>query len=169
MYTGNGKGKTTAASGLAMRAKGQDKKVAVIFFDKGGQNYGERKILKRLHISFYVTGKNRINKRGVFRLSVTVEDKKEGINGLILFGQLLKKKMDMIILDEINSSLHLGIVSKESFFRILNEKWKNKCELVCTGRNAPKKLIDMADLVTDMKLIKHYFYKKVPARKGIEF
>lgn len=168
VYTGNGKGKTTASLGLAIRAHGNKKKVAVIFFDKGGHVHGERVVLTKLGIPFFVTGINRMNDKGKFRFGVTTEDLLEGKKGLTLFQKLLKEKYDLIVLDEINTSLHLGIVDKKTFYNLLNE-WKHSCELVCTGRNASRKLIQMADLVTEMKLKKHYFYQKVPARKGIEF
>jgi cob(I)alamin adenosyltransferase len=175
VYTGDGKGKTTAALGLAMRALGHKKKVAIIFFDKGGQNYGERSILKKLKIPFFVTGLNRVierpnkkNKIGKFRFGVTLRDKVEGGRGIAIFRNLLKKKYDMIILDEINTAVALGVVEHHNFLSALQE-WDHSCELICTGRNASKQLLEMADLVTEMVPQKHYFTKHIPARKGIEY
>ena len=175
LYTGTGKGKTTAALGLALRAHGRGKKVGIIFFDKGAFS-GERESLQKLGIPFWVTGLNRVleepnekHKMGVFRFGVNEEDKKEGKRGLEIFRQLLKEKYEVIILDEINSTIDYGMVDKDAFLEIVKNEWKQSCELICTGRNAPQELVEIADLVTEMVPIKHYFQKKVPAREGIEF
>lgn len=174
VYTGTGKGKTTAALGLALRAKGRGKKVAVVFFDKGAES-GERKMLKKLGIPFFVTGLDRVverpnakNKIGKFRFGVTYQDKIEGGRGMAIFRNLLKKKYDLIILDEINSSVALGVVGHYDFLQALQE-WNHTCELVCTGRNPSKQLLEMADLITEMMPRRHYFEKHVPAREGIEY
>jgi len=88
---------------------------------------------------------------------------------LVIFRQLLKEqKYDIVILDEINSSLALGIVNQEKFLEIMAEKPKN-VELILTGRNAPPEIIELANLVTEMKMIKHYFYQGVEVREGIEY
>ncbi len=170
IYTGDCKGKTTASLGLAMRARGRGLKVAVIFFDKGGFDYGERDSLKKLGVDFWVTGCIRFDSvKKEFRFGVEDEDIAEGAKGLMIFRQLLKdNKYDIVILDEINSSLALGIVEQEKFLEIIKDRPKNM-ELILTGRNVPQELIEIADLVTEMKMIKHYFYKGIEAREGIEY
>lgn len=170
VYTGNGKGKTTAALGLAIRAAGHGKKVAIVYFDKGGLLYGERNMLPKLapRIKFWVTGLVRFVPGKPFRFGVTPDDKKEVVRGLKIVRGLFKKKYDLIIMDEINSCLGLKMVPIAPVLKLLQSKPKH-LELVLTGRNCPKKIIDRADLATEMKLMKHYFYKGVPARQGIEF
>lgn len=175
IYTGTGKGKTTAALGLALRAHGRGKKVGIIFFDKGAFS-GERESLEKLEIPFWVTGLNRVieepsenHKMGVFRFGVNEEDQKEGQRGLEIFRKLLQEEYDMIILDEINSTIDYGMVDKNAFLNMIKKEWNHACELICTGRNACEELMEMADLVTEMVPVKHYFQKKVPAREGIEF
>lgn len=170
VYHGNGKGKTTAGLGLAIRAAGQGKRVGIVYFDKGGTNYGERKILKKLapQINFWVTGLVRFVPGKPFRFSVTDEDKAEGTRGLDIVRGLFKKKYDLIVMDEINSTAGLKIVAEKDVLALLEEKPLHT-ELVMTGRNCPKSFIERADLVTEMKLVKHYFYKGIPAREGIEF
>ena len=170
IYTGNGKGKTTAALGLALRAAGHGKKVAIVYFDKGGLLYGERNILPKLkpQINFWVTGLVRFVPGKPFRFGVTEGDKQEVLNGLDIVYSLFKKKYDLIIMDEICSCAGLKMVPVSYILKLLKLKPKH-IELVMTGRNCPKKLMDVADLVTEMKLIKHYFYKGIPARQGIEF
>ena len=170
VYTGAGKGKTTAALGLAVRAAGQNKKVAIVYFDKGGLLYGERNILPKLapQINFWVTGLVRFVPGKPFRFGVTEGDRKEVLKGLDIVRDLFKKKYDLIIMDEIASCMHLKMVPVSRVLKLMRVRPK-KIELVLTGRGCPKKIMDAADLVTEMKLVKHYFYRGIPARKGIEF
>ncbi|MEK7583736.1 MAG: cob(I)yrinic acid a,c-diamide adenosyltransferase [Patescibacteria group bacterium] len=170
VYTGDGKGKTTAALGLSIRAAGQGKRIAIVYFDKGGLLYGERNILPKLkpHINFWVTGLVRFVPGKPFRFGVTAGDKQEVLKGIDIVYSLFKKKYDLIIMDEICSCMALKMVPAAHVLRLLKLK-PRYTELVMTGRNCPKRILDAADLVTEMKLIKHYFYKGVPARQGIEF
>mgnify|MGYP003392609023 CR=1 FL=1 len=170
VYHGEGKGKTTAALGLAIRAAGQGKKVGIIYFDKGGMLYGERNILPKLapQINFWVTGLVRFVPGKPFRFGVTEGDKQEVLKGLDIAYSLFKKKYDLIILDEINSCAGLGMIPISYVQKLIKAKPTN-VELVLTGRNCPQAIIGAADLVTEMKLVKHYFYKGIPARQGIEF
>ncbi|MBU2566080.1 cob(I)yrinic acid a,c-diamide adenosyltransferase [Patescibacteria group bacterium] len=171
IYTGDGKGKTTAALGLLVRAIGAGKRVAWIAFDKGGDNYSERKTIKQRfpEIQFFVTGLDRIDEKGKFRFGVTDEDKAEGDRGLKIIQQLFNENNhDIIILDEINSTTSLGIISETDILEIFKTK-PTTTELILTGRNAPQSFIDLADLVTEMKLHKHYFYHGTKARPGIDF
>lgn len=173
IYTGNGKGKTTAALGLAVRAVGAGKKVAWIAFDKSGDtHYSERKIITERfpEIDFYATGLDRIDPRtGRFRMGVTSQDIDEGERGLSLMNQILSEaKHDLVILDEINCSTELGIVDEQTVLDILQEKPK-EIELILTGRNAPISFMNLADLITEMQLQKHYFYQGAKARPGFDY
>lgn len=170
IYTGNGKGKTTAALGLAMRARGRKLRVAIVFFDKGGLNYGERRILKQIGVDFWVSGCIRFNaKLKKFRFGVTEEDKMAASHGLDIAREILSKgKYDLVILDEINSTTHLKMLNVDDVVAVIRAKNKNT-ELIMTGRNAPIKLKKLATLITEMKLVKHYFYNKIEAREGMEY
>ncbi len=190
VYTGNGKGKTTAAIGLAVRAVGAGKKVGWIYFDKGGDQQQERKVFldkfKGL-IDFEKTGLDRIDPvTGRFRFGVTSEDVIEAERGLALAREwIMSGNYDLIILDEINSTVDLGMLKKEAVLELLEKSdrrvhqrrirsWlktstKNGLELVFTGRNAPPEFLDNADLVTEMTLVKHYFYRGVRAREGFDY
>lgn len=170
LYTGKGKGKTTAALGTALRAHAQGKKVAFVYFDKGGEHYSEAKILDDLKIEYYRTGLDRIDpETGKFRFGVTEEDKAQGKKGLEKAKELMQRgDLDVLILDEINISASLGIFSEQEVLDLLKLKPK-KLEIIMTGRDAPQSFEDAADLVTEMTLKKHYFYEGAPARYGLDY
>ncbi len=173
LFTGDGKGKTTAALGTALRAAALGKRVAWIAFDKGGEeHYSERQLIRERipEIEFFVTGLDRIHpKTKAFRFGVTDEDREEGKRGLgILQDLLLKQKHDLIVLDEMNSSTCLGILDEQEVLVLLDQRPKN-VELILTGRNAPESFKQKADLVTEMRLVKHYFYHGVKAREGLDY
>ena len=165
IYTGNGKGKTTAALGLITRAVGSNFKIFFCQFLKG-RDYGELYTLKK-----FETVTHERYGRGVFirnKEYVTNEDKKlmrEGYESLKK--ALLSGKYDIVIADEILGTLRYDLISIEEI-KFLIENKPETTEFVLTGRNAPDELIEMADLVTEMKEVKHYFQKGVMARKGIE-
>lgn len=165
IYTGNGKGKTTAALGLITRAVGNDFKIFFCQFLKGTE-YGEIKTIK-----YFPTVKHERYGRGVFirdKNLVTDEDKKlikEGYESLKK--SLFSGNYDIIIADEILVTLKFELLTIDEIKFLIQNKPEN-VELILTGRNAPKELIEMADLVTEMKEIKHYFKNGVFARKGIE-
>ncbi len=172
VYTGDGKGKTTASLGLLLRAVGAGKRVAFVQFDKGGTHYSERKVLAERfpEVTVVATGLDRINPvSGKFRMGVTDEDKREGERGLIEVERLFKESShDVFILDELNSSLSLGILDQQRTLEVLKQA-PTGCELLLTGRNAPQYICDLADLQTEMRLIEHYFYHGTKAREGIDF
>lgn len=173
IFTGNGKGKTTAALGTALRAIAKGKKVAIVYFDKGGEtHYSERELIRRRlpEIDLFVTGLDRIDPiTNKFRFGVTDEDRKEGERGLSIVKKLFnEQRHELIILDEINSSTALGIV-KESDVSVLLDSKPGNIELILTGRDAPQSFKDRAQLVTEMILIKHYFYHGIPAREGLDY
>lgn len=173
VFTGNGKGKTTAALGTALRAAAKGRRIAIIAFDKGGEShYSEREIVcERIpEIEYFPTGLDRIDPdTGRFRFGVTDEDRAEGARGLALTQDIfLRAQHSVVILDEINSSTSLGIVAEADVLRVLDRKPPD-IELVLTGRNAPSSFLERADLVTDMRLVKHYFYRGEPAREGLDY
>lgn len=173
VYTGNGKGKTTAALGLAVRAAAAGKRAAIVYFDKGGTRYSERKILAEKFkglIDFRATGLDRIDpKSGRFRFGVTEEDRAEAGRGLELVRAILAAGgHDLVILDEINTTVSLGMLDEQGVLAVLQSK-PEAVELVLTGRSAPESFRNMADLVSEVALIKHYFYRGDPAREGIDF
>jgi len=172
VYTGDGKGKTTASLGLALRAVGAGKKVGIIFFDKGGVHYSERQSLKEKlsHlIDFVVTGRDRIDPvTGRFDFSVTDEDKAEVQRGLNEARIMFADGYDLIVLDEFNTVVALGLLPEADALKFLEEK-PARMELVLTGRHALPSVLEKVDLVTEMKMVKHYYYQGVKAREGLDF
>ncbi len=171
IYTGNGKGKTTASLGLAMRALGRKWKVLIVMFTKGGDNYGELKSFKNLsdeisnNLTIVQAGLDRI----VYADNKSADDEKE----IKLGWEITKKAIQndeyqLIILDEINIAIDLKILDVDEVIEVLKNKPKDM-EIVLTGRNAHKKVIEIAHLVSEIKPIKHYWDTGVVARKGIEY
>ena len=174
VYTGDGKGKTTAALGLSIRALGRGLRVKIIYFDKGGSNYGERKILDFLAqtypISYVVTGLDRIDTiTKTFRFGVKEEDKREAKRGLDLIKEIFSHPdCDLLVLDELNTTISLEMLDIKDVMSVLDNKSDN-LELIITGRNCSKEILERADLVSEVKMVKHYFTKGTKAREGIEF
>lgn len=176
VYTGDGKGKTTAAIGLCVRAAGAGFKVAFIQFDKGSDGedfYSERKILTKIpQIEVLPTGKIRMMPNGQFRFNNSPGDFTEAQRGLDLARASVKNaKYDVIVCDEILSCLLTGLLKEAEVLGLIDDYRGGgaKADLLLTGRTLPDAIKDKADLVTEMKMIKHYFNKGLPARKGIEF
>ncbi len=164
IYTGNGKGKTTAAIGLAVRAAGANLKVFIGQFVKG-MHYSELDSLKRF--DDFITIKQFGRDCFIYN-DPTEEDIKRAQDGLAEAREIIfSGKYDLVILDEINIALYYALFSVEDVLDIVKNKPSN-VELLLTGRYAPKELIDAADLVTEMKEIKHYYQQGVLARPGIE-
>ena len=165
VYTGNGKGKTTAALGLALRALGAGQKVLLIQFLKDGKS-SELKALKKISgFDFKVFGK----KGFISKNNLTQKDFDLAEQGFSFFQKAMgSRKYDLIILDEINVILDFKLIKTEELISLLRKK-PVKIEIVLTGRGAPKKIIAVADLVTEMKERKHYFRKGIKARRGIEY
>lgn len=170
VFTGKGKGKTTAALGTALRAYAQGKKVAFVYFDKGGSHYSEAAILEKLGIEYFRTGLDRIDpETGKFRFGVKPDDKAEGQKGLDKAMEWMNSdKFDVLVLDEICVSASLGIITTDDVLKLMDSK-PQKLELILTGRDAPKEICDRADLVTEMNIVKHYFYEGAPAREGLDY
>lgn len=166
IYTGNGKGKTSAAFGLALRAIGRGLSVYVIQFIKGGFDYGELYALKDFpSLTLKAFGRGKF----VTATPPDKEDVKLAEEALRLAKEIVESgKYDIVILDEINVALKLNLISLEEVLKIVKNKPKS-VELVLTGRDAPDELVQAADLVTEMREVKHPFNKGLEARKGIEF
>lgn len=166
IYTGNGKGKTTAALGLALRAAGHGLKVYIGQFLKG-QMYGELVSVKKL--SPLITIKQ-FGRKGYIHVTKNPdeEDIKRAKRGLKkCFEAMLSKKYRIIILDEINVAVDFNLLSKEEVHKFLDQK-PDEVEIILTGRYAASSFTKRADLVTEMKEKKHYYAKGVRARDGIE-
>lgn len=169
VYTGKGKGKTTAALGMALRAIGHDHKICMIQFIKGSWHYGEMSSSKRLEPEFELTavGKGFV---GILddKTPKEVHEKiaQEAIQ--ISREKILSEKYDIIILDEINYAVNLGLVEMQQVLDLIKNK-PQKVSLVLTGNHVKQEIIDAADLVTEMKEIKHPFQRGMRAKKGIDF
>lgn len=169
IFTGNGKGKTTAATGEMIRAIGAGKKVGVVYFDKGGDShYSERDILRSIGVIVIPTGRDRIDASGRFDFSIQQIDKDEAARGLQEVQRLFDEAFDLVVMDEINSTTDLGMILVEEVLALIDRK-PEQTELVLTGRNAPQLFLDRAHLMTEMQLHKHYFYSGVKAREGIDY
>jgi len=164
IYTGEGKGKTTAALGLTLRAVGAGKKVLFAQFVKG-QKYSEIKAIEQFLPN--VTLKQYGLKFFIDKLP-SEEDIKSAKAGLAELADNIKSSdYDIIVLDEVNIALYYDLFSVQELIEIVSNK-KEETELILTGRYAPQELIEIADLVTEMKEIKHYYQQGVQARVGIE-
>lgn len=171
IYTGNGKGKTTASLGLAMRALGRNWKVLLIMFTKGGDNYGELISFKNLspHISENLTIEQAGLDRIIYASNKNQDDEKEILRGWeIAKKAIINNEYQLIILDEINIAIDLKIIDVDEVVEILKNKPQNM-EIVLTGRNAHQKVIDVAHLVSKIQPVKHYWNLGISAREGIEF
>ena len=166
VYTGNGKGKTTAALGIALRAAGHGLKTFFGQFLKG-QDYGELSAIQK--ISPFITIEQ-FGRKGF--IHVTENPDKEDIEraqrGLEKCVKMMKsRKYRLIVLDEINVAVHFNLFSEKEIHDFLDDK-PEEVEVILTGRYAPDSFIDRADLVTEMKEVKHYYKKGIQARLGIE-
>jgi cob(I)alamin adenosyltransferase len=166
VYTGNGKGKTSAAFGLALRAIGRGLKVYIVQFIKGGFDYGELYVVDRLpNLKLKAFGRGEF----VTEKPPGKEDVELAQEALALAEQVVKSgEYDIVILDEINVALNLKLINLDEVLELIENKPKH-VELILTGRYAPKEIIEAADLVTEMKEVKHPFNKGYQARKGIEY
>jgi cob(I)alamin adenosyltransferase len=168
VYTGNGKGKTTAAIGQIVRAAGRGKKVCLVQLFKGEKFYGEQKILQKLkNVDFFsFAPKHPLCFPAVKKETAAAQCARALVKVKDIFSAPCK--YDVVVLEEFNIAVRDGYISIYDLLNVLDGN-TSKCDVVVTGRAAHKKLIGKADLVTEMKLVKHYFYKGIKARKGIEF
>jgi cob(I)alamin adenosyltransferase len=165
LYTGEGVGKTTSALGLVLRAVGQKKKVVIIQFMKGRKDIGEWKIRNKLapYYQIYQFGR----KEFIKPISKPKQaDFELARRGLAFAKKILKKKPFLLILDEINLAINIGLISLENVLELLDNVPKGT-NIVLTGRRASRKLIEKADMVNEMRVVK--MPKRVKAEKGIQY
>ncbi len=166
VYTGNGKGKTTAALGLGLRAAGHHLKVLMIQFLKGGISYGELKSSRKLHPFLKIVPMGRecfVNKKNPDSI-----DRRWAERGWKLAREsVMSRDYQVIILDEINVAVKYGLVRVNELLALMKDKPDN-VELILTGRWARPEVLRRADLVTEMKEVKHYYRKGIESRIGIE-
>jgi cob(I)alamin adenosyltransferase len=169
VFTGNGKGKTTASLGVALRAVGHGLKVCMVQFIKGEWHYGELNSLKKLEPDFelIVAGKGFI---GIIDDDHAFEEHVRAAKTAL---DIVERKMslgifDIIILDEINYAVHLGLLNLDDVIKIVRNRPKH-LSLILTGNYACEEIILLADLVTEMKEIKHPYKKGIKAKRGIDF
>ena len=166
VFTGEGKGKTTAALGAVIRALGEGLRVYIVYFMKGSYPHGERNILSKLP---NVTVASFGSLEFVDPANVKSEDKEQARQALAAAREaMLSGSYDLIVLDEVNLAVAWKLVKLDEVVRLITEKPQN-VELILTGRQADTKLVQLADLVTEMLKIKHPYDKGVTARKGIEY
>lgn len=171
VYTGDGKGKTTAALGLAMRAIGHCFKVFMVQFlknpDMMGEPYGEIKAQDKFQGALTIKS---FGKAGWIRRGQTTEEDKELVRRAMEASKsaIHDPAYKLVILDEIFLAHYFELLSVNEIIELIDSKPIEK-ELVLTGRNAPQEVIERADLVTEMRCVKHYYEKGIKARKGVEF
>ena len=164
VYTGDGKGKTTAALGLALRAVGAGKRVYIAQFVKG-MKYSELNSLKRLSPDIEI---HQYGLECFIYNSPTEEDIKVARDGFEKVGSAIRSGIyDLVVIDEGNIATYYELFTVDELIELLGNRPEH-VEVVITGRNADKKLIEFADLVTEMKEIKHYYTRGIQARVGIE-
>lgn len=169
VYTGNGKGKTTAALGMALRACGYDWKICILQFIKGSWTYGEEKGVKRLapNVELKKLGK------GFYKImndKLPEEEHRKAVQQALKISQesVQSGDYDLVILDEINVAVSCGLLNVEDVIELIQKK-SLKTHLVLTGRDAHSQVIEIADLCTEMKEIKHPFQQGFLAQKGIDY
>ena len=169
VYTGGGKGKTSAALGLVLRAVGYNHKVCMIQFVKGSWHYGELDSAKRLAPEFEMitAGKGFV---GILDDKSPRKDHVKAANDTLEISKekIMSGKFDVVILDEINYALQLKLLNLDDVIDLIKSK-PSELDLVLTGNHATKEVIELADLVTEMKEIKHPFKSGIKAKKGIDF
>ncbi len=169
VYTGDGKGKTTAAIGMAFRAVGRGWKVLMIQFGKGSWHYGELDTVKRLEPDFEIIPMG----KGFYKILDDQYSEQEHVDAARNALEFARTKMlsgeyDLLILDEINGTVAAGLLGTQDVLSFIDER-PTDLSLVLTGRSAAPELIERADLVTEMREIKHPYQKGILAQKGIDY
>ena len=164
VYTGDGKGKTTAALGLSIRAAGHGLKTYIGQFMKG-QHYGE---LTALRDNRFITIEQYGDIECIRRDQVTQKHMDQAKQGLIKArNAMLSEQYDLVVLDEINVTIWFGLLAAKQVLAFLDQR-PESVEIILTGRNAPQEFIQYADLVSEIKEVKHYYHQGILARNGIE-
>lgn len=173
-YIGDGKGKSTAALGLLIRALGAGMRVGIIYFDKGNKTYShhEVNVLERLGVRHWVTGLERMQPDGRFRFGTTEEDKIEAGRGFELArAAIASRDYDLLVLDEIVTAASFGLIVPDALGSLisLGKTVGDGLELVLTGRCANEEMLAGVDLISRVTKVKHYFDTGMKARAGIEY
>ena len=165
IHTGDGKGKTTAALGTVFRALGHGQKVCVIQFIKGQGKYGERIFADKLeNLDWHVCGKG-----FVFKKENVEEDRRIAEEGFRLAAEIIASdRYDLVVLDELTYLPALDFLAAERIVETLRSK-PERLNIIVTGRNAPPELVEIADTVSEVKVVKHAYQQGIKAQKGIEF
>jgi cob(I)alamin adenosyltransferase len=165
IHTGDGKGKTTAALGTVFRALGHDQKVCVIQFIKGQGKYGERVFAEKLeNLDWHICGKG-----FVFNKENLDEDRMVAEEGFALAAEVIASdRYDLVVLDELTYLPVLGFLPVEKIVETLISK-PQRLTIIITGRKAPQELIEIADTVSDITVVKHALQQGIKAQKGVEF
>lgn len=172
--TGNGKGKTTAALGVVLRAVGAGLRVLVVQFIKGGSTYGELKAIEALKEAGYPVAIRPMGKGFIFHNRKDAEDKMAEHRAAAeaawqsLTEEVMSDHWDLIVFDEINYAVKFALLDVERVTKLLTDRPK-RLHVILTGRDAAPEVIAMADTVTEMKEIKHAYQKGIKAMRGIEF
>jgi cob(I)alamin adenosyltransferase len=166
VFTGNGKGKTSAAFGVVLRALGHGLRVCIIYFMKGDYPYGEQKVLSQLpNVSFMRFGQMSF----VDPLNIKEEEKQQASEALKAAREaMLSGENDVVVLDEVNVASAWGLVKVEDVMNLIREKPEG-VELILTGRYADARLIELGDVVTEMVEVKHPYRKGLLSRAGIDY
>lgn len=169
IFTGNGKGKTTAALGAALRAVGEGKKVLMVQFIKGPWKSGEDEAHKKLAPDFLLVKKGR-GFVGILDDTLPREEHEKAAREALAYAkkEAVSGSWDILILDEVNNAVSLGLISSASVLEILNLK-SETLHFIFTGRDAPQEFIDRADLVTEMRDVKHPYKKGIKGKRGLEY
>ncbi len=165
VFTGDGKGKTTAALGQVMRAAGHGLRTGIVFFMKGDYTYGEFSTLRRLSIDFTVFGLPTLADPAHLK----PEEIEQANLALAAARRIIaSERYDLVVLDEVNVAMAMGLVDVDDILSLLRSKPEG-LDLILTGRYADRRLVEAADLVTEMKAVKHPYDQGILARKGVEF
>ena len=166
VYTGKGKGKTTAALGLALRAIGHGARVFMVQFKKGDPSYGEIQAIRKYlpTFSFFQAGKNRM-----YEGKLRDDDRTVTLEGFMIGKEALHSgKYDLCIFDEINVVMDYDLLPVSDVLEMLDKKPPH-VDVVLTGRNAPAEILERADMVSEVQAVKHHYKKGIKARVGMEF
>ena len=165
IHTGDGKGKTTAALGTVFRALGHGHKICVIQFIKGQGKYGERIFAEQLdNLDWHICGKG-----FVFNKEQLDEDRKVAEEGFALAAEVIASdRYDLVVLDELTYLPNLGFLAVDEIVETLKAK-PERLTIIITGRDAPQELVELADTVSEIAVVKHAFKQGIKAQKGVEF
>lgn len=167
VYTGDGKGKTTASLGLVLRAAGYGHRSCIVSFLKGDPNYGELRFIREHMpmVDHHLAGRmNFVDPKDPDPADIEIAQQGlQTVRDAVASGEYM-----VVVCDEINVAVNLGLIAADDVLEIIDSK-PDHVEIVLTGRDAPALFVERADLVTEMRMVKHFYEAGIPARRGIEF